>query len=432
MAEGTAGPNDPSVPFQQAIDYLRQKTDVPTRTWRDINGQAHDRAFVVAGAMKEELLADLRAAIDDGLARGHTLQMFRDRFDEIVGKRGWTGWTGEGTETGRAWRTRIIYETNMTTAYAAGRYKQMRDPDVMKIRPYWEYVHGYSGPVAHPRPEHVSWHGTILLCDDPWWQTHYGPNGWGCHCGVRNLTRRELERRGRSGPDQAPAIDYRDVRDPATGELVKVPKGIDLGWDHAPGAKWEQGLVPPQYPARLGPSSALPAGVRSTPRPADLPALGPGRPSTAKQLPAGLKDEEYVDAFLAEFGASRDRAVAWRDPAGHVVTISDQLFQDRAGVYKLGKRGRAEGILHVAEAIKDPDEIWLDWELMASGPQAGTHVLRRRYVRVAPESIAVFEWGRAGWDGRTGYPTDQPTEADRRAYLDGLRHGALLWRRSEK
>jgi hypothetical protein len=51
------------------------------------------------------------------------------------------GWDFKG---GRNWRTRVIYQTNLQTSYAAGRYQQLTDPDMLKVRPYWRYVHSDS------------------------------------------------------------------------------------------------------------------------------------------------------------------------------------------------------------------------------------------------------------------------------------------------
>ena len=111
------------LPFQEQIDFFRAKINMPTEAWDDIWQAAHDRAFVVAGAMKADLLDDLRQAVDKAITTGTTLETFRNDFREIVGKHGWQGWTGEGTPGGFAWRTKVIYETNLRSSYE---HKQFR------------------------------------------------------------------------------------------------------------------------------------------------------------------------------------------------------------------------------------------------------------------------------------------------------------------
>jgi len=159
-----------NLPFEEAIAFFRAKLSIPTLRWTDLWQEMHARGFAVAGAYKADLLLDFRKAIDKAISDGATIEDFRKAFDTIVANHGWS-YNGA-----RAWRTRVIFETNIRTAYATGRYRQMTDPDVLKSRPFWEYRHGDS---VHPRKLHLSWDRLVLAADDPWWQTHYPPNGWG-------------------------------------------------------------------------------------------------------------------------------------------------------------------------------------------------------------------------------------------------------------
>ncbi len=214
-------------PFQEQLAFFRQKLNLPTERYDDILKEAHDRAFVVAGAMKADLLADFRDAIDNAIENGKSIGWFRKQFDAIVKRHGWEGWTGSDSPQGRDWRTRVIYRTNLASSYAAGRWAQLNDPDLLKTRPYWEYVH--NDTVQHPRPLHVSWSGMVLRHDHPWWQTHFPPNGWGCRCRVKAVRARKYE--GAEPPE-----DGVYTRKDRQGNNHVIPKGIDYGWDYAPGA----------------------------------------------------------------------------------------------------------------------------------------------------------------------------------------------------
>ncbi len=214
------------LPFQEQIDFFNQKLALPSAHYDDILKSAHDRAFIVAGAAKADLLADLHGAVKQAVNEGKTLDWFRGQFDSIVKKHGWTGWTGEGTEAGVAWRTRVIYQTNLSTSYAAGRWAQLNDPDLLSVRPYWKYIHNDS--VAHPRALHQSWNGVVLKHDDPWWATHFCPNGWGCRCRIMAVRAKEFK--GKAAPNDG-TYNFTD----RNGVVHTIPKGIDYGFDYAMG-----------------------------------------------------------------------------------------------------------------------------------------------------------------------------------------------------
>ena len=96
-----------NTPFAEQLDFFRQKLNLPSERWDDIQKAAHDRAFIVAGAMKADLVADLRESIDKSIELGTGLDEFRRDFSKIVQTHGWSGWTGEGSAAGEAWRTRV-------------------------------------------------------------------------------------------------------------------------------------------------------------------------------------------------------------------------------------------------------------------------------------------------------------------------------------
>lgn len=217
-----------SLPFLEALAFFRAKLNLPTQKWDDLLGAAHDRAFVVAGAMKADLLADLKAAIDQAMADGTTIETFRKDFKRIVAERGWTGWTGEGTQAGEAWRTRVIYETNLFSSYSAGRYQQMKE--IADLRPYWRYRHSPASTV--PRAEHLAWDGLILKHDDPFWAAHTPPNGFGCKCFIETLAERDLKKKNLTVTPKG-QIPYAGTA-PKTG----LPQGVDKGWDYPPGRTW--------------------------------------------------------------------------------------------------------------------------------------------------------------------------------------------------
>lgn len=218
------------VPFPEQVAALRLRLGslVPTSRWDDIQRSAHDTGFMVAGALKTDLLADMLRALDRAAVEGTGLETFRKDWKAIVEKHGWHGWTGEGTAKGEAWRTRIVYQTNMAVSRAAGRLAQLRDGNFQ----FWVYLHGGS---REPRPHHLAWHGLALPPEHPFWQTHYAPNGWGCSCRIRGARSAAGVRRLGGDPDKRLPENWNAI-DAKTG----APVGIDKGWDYMPGGTVSQ------------------------------------------------------------------------------------------------------------------------------------------------------------------------------------------------
>lgn len=218
-----------SLPFREQIEFLENKIPTPTAGWADIYGAEHDRAYIVAGIARMDVLADLKAATVAAARDGEGLAAFRQRLRESQAEKGWA-FPGDFNR-----RSRLIYQTNMRTSYGAGREAQMADPALQARLPYKLYRHGGS---RDPRPQHLAWDGLVLRADDPWWATHSPPNGWGCRCKAFLVNQRTMDRLGLQ-LGTAPPLKLRSVtvgQQSGNPRTVRVPQGIDPSFEHRPGA----------------------------------------------------------------------------------------------------------------------------------------------------------------------------------------------------
>jgi hypothetical protein len=383
-----------SLPFREQSQFFARKLNLPTDGWTDVYTREHDWAFVVAGANRDAIVADFRAAVQKAIDGGVTLDAFRRDFDRIVATHGWD-YNG-----GRDWRSRVIYDTNLATSYAAGRWEQLQDA------PFWQYEH--QDWVENPRPHHQALDGLVLERENPFWLTHFPPNGWGCHCTVRGRWLQDLVRMGKAGPDEAPDIEWEErtigQRSALGPRTVRVPIGIDPGFEYAPGAARLRSAIPPERPEPPIPGSSGGQGLPNR-RPVDELPLP--RPMPASELlPPGLTPQDYARAFLEPLGATMERPAIVRDVIGERVVVGADLFKDAAGEWKTDKRGRGRFLPLLAHALLDPDEIWTRVEWLYGTQRA---VVRRRYVarfmiegEEAP-ALLVFEHGSDGWGGVTAF-----------------------------
>jgi len=216
-----------SLPNTRAIENLRGKLRIPTERWDDFLGDIHAKGFAIAGATKADLLRDFHDAITEALEAGEGISEFRRRFDSIVQEHGWS-YRGE-----RGWRTRVIYDNNLRSARMAGRWSQMQETKTR--RPYLQYLTVGDDRV---RPQHAAWDRLILPIDDPFWNTHYPPNDYGCRCSVRTLSDRDVQRQGGRISD-APQIRKTERVNSRTGEVYgDIPEGVGVGWDYNVGKAW--------------------------------------------------------------------------------------------------------------------------------------------------------------------------------------------------
>jgi SPP1 gp7 family putative phage head morphogenesis protein len=377
----------PVLPPEEALRFFRQKGFAIGFAWQDVWQEEHARAFTVAKAMSRDLLEEIRAAVDRAIADGETLAEFSKQLRPELEKRGWWGRrsmldpaTGEQkiVQLGSPRRLRTIFQTNMRTAYAAGRWERIeRNKSAFPFIRYTSVMDG------RERQQHHDWHGTVLPVDHPWWDTHYPPCGWNCRCTPRPINQRMLDRRGWSVTEKPIEFDPVPYTNPRTGEVTKVENGIDPGWSYNVGKAYLDGIAPPPLP----------------------------RSFDEGETPAAAGDDP-IDAFLSVFGATR-RGRLFTDAGGWPLAISAGWFRGPDG--KVRRPGPDVPALAAAQAIARPDEIrWL-W----IRDRKGGATLMRRYFARRDGHGTIVDVGRIGWRAVSGKAIVSP------------KRGLVVWSRPE-
>lgn len=273
-------PTDSSTVPQEAIDYFRGKGVQPGFSYLDVWREEHAYAFTVAREIRLDVLADVRDSLDKALVEGQSFRTWEKALTPTLRAHGWEGPIKH--------RLRTIFDTNMRVARAAGHWRRVQR--TKDERPFLLYR---LGPSRVHRVDHVSWNGVLLHVDDPFWATHYPPNGWGCKCYVRQVSAAQAERMG--GVTERP--DTTPVEVEVRGERILVPPGIDVGWDFNPGALRAAPRTSTPKPAPKSPAKDRPAAPRFERIP-DKPA----------DLASFLGDEE---AIMQHRDALEPNTVAW-------------------------------------------------------------------------------------------------------------------------
>lgn len=169
------------VPFIEAILYsAARKVELPSVYYGSLIGIQRAQAFSIAGLSSMSQIQYVLDLLSVATANGSTFAEFQKDVE-----------SGKLDVTLPRYRLDNIFRTNIMSGYNRGRYQQQTDTKA--DLPYWMYDAVNDSRV---RPAHHAMDGTILPADDPWWDTHYPPNGYRCRCIVISLTEKQAVRRG--------------------------------------------------------------------------------------------------------------------------------------------------------------------------------------------------------------------------------------------
>lgn len=240
-----------------ALEHLKSKTLLPSFSHYDVWLYEHAVGFTVAKMMNADLLQTTKSALEHAMQSGESYDKFVKKLKPYLMAQGWWGESvmtdpvdgvAKTVQLGSTRRLRVIFQTNMATAYAAGQWARVQEDKT--DFPYLKYI---ASTAEQKRASHMTYYGKIWRVDDPIWQSIFPPNGYGCQCTVRQLNEKQaLRERGEDISrqpekfterqkanhakgvidDGTDGIQWIDFINPRTGQTVKIPFDVTPTFAH--------------------------------------------------------------------------------------------------------------------------------------------------------------------------------------------------------
>ena len=239
-----------------ALGFLQSKKLLPGFSHYDVWLHEHAVAFTVAKMMDKDMLADVQSALVSAIENSTTFDEFKKRLKPYLMARGWWGEQvmidpvdaePKMVQLGSTRRLRTIFQTNLATSHAAGQWARIQSNK--RALPFLKYIPSVA---THKRDSHRAYYHLILPVEHELWQTIYPPNGYGCLCSVRQLTRRQalreraedieqseaaftkqqIENSKKGILDDQPNIPMVEFTNPRTKQTVQIPADITPTFAH--------------------------------------------------------------------------------------------------------------------------------------------------------------------------------------------------------
>jgi hypothetical protein len=175
--------------------WFRQRVALTDDESRRLADRSKHRAFWAAQVhdlrVADSVMRDLRRAIE----RGESFADWKRRAGpKLRAEWGPGARDAAGRVFNQGFRIETIFRNAVSTAYNHARFLRLREPRVLALRPYWEFV--AERPTDFPHPTCTALNGTIRPATDAFWDTRTCPIHHRCQSRVRSLTPEQAARRG--------------------------------------------------------------------------------------------------------------------------------------------------------------------------------------------------------------------------------------------
>jgi hypothetical protein len=156
--------------FLEAVEAFTARRVVTREEADTLEGYARERVWWISGVAQMDVVNDAHASLIKAMEEGVSFDDWKKDFGPKL-EEAW------GHEDGH--RLVTVYRNATHFAYAAGRERQMMDPDVLDLRPYHEFV------AVEDLAECsicAACDGVTLPAGHPWWATHSPLMHHACRC----------------------------------------------------------------------------------------------------------------------------------------------------------------------------------------------------------------------------------------------------------
>lgn len=198
MAVGTApGAPLPRVPFPEAVaDVIAREPRLAASAAEVSQAYNESHAFALARSSSIKVTERVQKAVSTAIHQGRTVGEGARAIRQVARAAGedMSRFTHAYAET--------VFRTNVSTAYSAGRFREMANPAVQfAIGALMFDGPTDSLPAGDSRPNHVAAVGLIASASDPVWSALAPPLGYNCRHRLSFVSWPELKRRRLLLPD---------------------------------------------------------------------------------------------------------------------------------------------------------------------------------------------------------------------------------------
>lgn len=223
---------------EAAVKFFQEKGLRQTWNWWEMLAEQHTTSFTVAKMLDNDLLKTTQDAVEYAMAQGYGKEWLQENLVPEWQKAGWWGKQltpeGEAVQLGSAARLQTIFRTNMQSSYSVGQWDAIEA--AAEAMPYLMYD---AVDDLRTRDSHAALDNIVRPVSDPFWLSHYPPNGWNCRCSTIQLSKADLADYGlKVTPSSKLPLQSKDWTNPMTGKVEKIPFAVDPGFDYHPGKSY--------------------------------------------------------------------------------------------------------------------------------------------------------------------------------------------------